>query len=84
MKRALKTLIIILTAFLGLTLSYAGDLGGGGSKLELTPEQKQILLTQGSQQAALITWVNQLDKDAKAEVYKKVFESHILPQLINK
>ncbi len=83
--KALKILLAILTAFLGLHLSYAGDLGGGGSsKLELTLDQKTILLSQGSQQAALVTWVNQLDKDTKAEVYKKVFESHILPQLMNK
>ncbi|OQW49225.1 MAG: hypothetical protein A4S09_03925 [Proteobacteria bacterium SG_bin7] len=82
----LKILIIILTAFLGLHLTHAaGDLGGGGSsKLDLTPEQKITLLSQSSQQAALVTWANQLDKEAKAEVYKKVFESHILPQLINK
>lgn len=83
--KALKIIFAILTAFLGLHLSYAGDLGGGGSsKLELTQQQKTMLLNQSSPQAALVTWVNQLDKDAQAEVYKKVFESHILPQLMNK
>ncbi len=83
--KTFKILIFLLTVFLVSSITYAGDLGGGGSsKLQLTKEMKEALLRQGNQQAAFAVWVNQLDQQAQAEVYKKVFESHILPQLINK
>ncbi len=83
--KILKIVTLILTIFLVGGITYAGDLGGGGSsKLELTEAQKALLLNQGTQEAALNLWVNQLDSKAKTEVYKKVFESHILPQLISK
>lgn len=80
----LSSLVLFFSA-----IGFTGDLGGGGTTkipaggFELSDLQKAELLKQGTPQSAFVHWVNQMDEKTRSEVFKKVFQVHILPQLTN-
>ncbi len=66
----------------GTSLS-GGSLGGGGMGITLEESEKQKLISTGTAAKAFAVWLNQMSEQQKVETMKKVFDNHVLPQLIS-
>ena len=77
----------ITWVFAGQALAgIGGDLGGGGQAQKadpfvLTVQERTQLLKQPDAQAAFELWIKQMDDKKQYEVFVRVFEAKILPQL---